>query len=53
MKCGRNYEGYSDPTASIAIGRVTREEKQRNRRRMEEKKDDERNHQDDGEKSKK
>lgn len=53
MKGGRNYEGYSDPTASIAIGNVTREEKQKNRRKAEEKKNDERNHQTDGGKSKK
>lgn len=25
--CGKNREGYSDPTASVAIGRVMREEK--------------------------
>lgn len=26
MKNGRNQEGYSDPTASIAIGQVKKEE---------------------------
>lgn len=52
MRYGKNCEGYSDPTASIAIGRVTREEKLK-RRRAEEKKNDERNHQTDGGKSKK
>lgn len=27
MKGGRNIEGYNDPTASIAIGQVRREER--------------------------
>ena len=28
MKGGRNTEGYADPTATIAVGRVAREEKE-------------------------
>lgn len=28
MKGGRNQEGYADPTATIAVGRVAREEKE-------------------------
>lgn len=28
MKGGRNQEGYADPTATIAVGRVTREQKE-------------------------
>ena len=28
MKGGRNQEGYADPTATIAVGRVAREERE-------------------------
>lgn len=28
MKGGRNQEGYADPTATIAVGRVTKEQKE-------------------------
>lgn len=28
MKGGKNFEGYADPTATIAVGRVAREEKE-------------------------
>lgn len=26
MKCGRNQEGYADSTATVAVGRVAKEE---------------------------
>ena len=29
MRTGKNHEGYSDPTASCAVGHLTHEEKQR------------------------
>ena len=32
MKGGRNIEGYSDPTASIAVGQVSREESEADKR---------------------
>lgn len=32
MKSGRNIEGYSDPTASIAVGQVSREESEADKR---------------------
>ena len=32
MKGGRNNEGYSDPTASIAVGQVSREESEADKR---------------------
>lgn len=32
MKGGRNIEGYADPTASIAVGRVSREEREVDKR---------------------
>lgn len=28
MKGGRNQEGYADPTATIAVGRVAKEERE-------------------------
>lgn len=28
MKGGRNTEGYADPTATIAVGRVAKEERE-------------------------
>ena len=28
MKGGRNQEGYADPTATIAVGRVAKEKKE-------------------------
>lgn len=28
MKGGRNQEGYADPTATIAVGRVSKEERE-------------------------
>ena len=32
VKGGRNIEGYSDPTASIAVGQVSREESEADKR---------------------
>lgn len=32
MKGGRNIEGYSDPTASIVVGQVSREESEADKR---------------------
>ena len=32
MKGGRNIEGYSDPTASIAVGQVSLEESESDKR---------------------
>lgn len=32
MKCGKNIEGYADPTASVAIGQVSREESEVDKR---------------------
>lgn len=32
MKGGRNIEGYADPTASIAVGQVSREESEADKR---------------------
>lgn len=32
VKSGRNIEGYSDPTASIAVGQVSREESEADKR---------------------
>lgn len=32
MKGGRNIEGYSDPTTSIAVGQVSREESEADKR---------------------
>lgn len=32
MKCGRNIEGYADPTATIAVGQVSREESEADKR---------------------
>ena len=32
MKGGRNIEGYSDPTATIAVGQVSREESEADKR---------------------
>lgn len=32
MKGGRNIEGYSDPTASFAVGQVSREESEADKR---------------------
>lgn len=32
MKGGRNIEGYSDPTASITVGQVSREESEADKR---------------------
>lgn len=32
MKLGRNIEGYADPTASIAVGEVSREQVDTNKR---------------------
>lgn len=32
VKGGRNIEGYADPTASIAIGQVSREESEADKR---------------------
>ena len=32
MKGGRNIEGYADPTASVAIGHVSREESDADKR---------------------
>lgn len=32
MKGGRNVEGYADPTASVAIGQVSREENETDKR---------------------
>lgn len=40
MRTGKNHEGYSDPTASCAVGHLTHEEKQREKKRKEEKKRD-------------
>lgn len=40
MRTGKNHEGYSDPTASCAVGHLTHEEKQREKKRKEEKKHD-------------
>lgn len=40
MRAGKNHEGYSDPTASCAVGHLTHEEKQREKKRKEEKKSD-------------
>lgn len=33
MRTGKNHEGYSDPTASCAVGHLTHEEKQREKKR--------------------
>lgn len=33
IKAGKNHEGYSDPTASVAVGRVSKKEKKRKRRK--------------------
>lgn len=33
MRTGKNHEGYSDPTASYAVGHLTHEEKQREKRK--------------------
>lgn len=32
MKGGKNVEGYADPTASIAVGQVSREESEADKR---------------------
>lgn len=32
MKGGRNIEGYADPTTSIAVGQVSREESETDKR---------------------
>lgn len=32
MKGGKNVEGYADPTASIAVGQVSREESETDKR---------------------
>lgn len=40
MKAGKNHEGYSDPTASYAVGHLTHEEKKKEKKRKEEKKRD-------------
>lgn len=32
MKCGRNIEGYADPTAFIAVGQVCRKESEADKR---------------------
>lgn len=32
MKGGRNIEGYADPTATIAVGQVSREESEADKR---------------------
>lgn len=36
MRTGKNHEGYSDPTASCAVGHLTHEEKQREKKRADE-----------------
>lgn len=38
MRTGKNHEGYSDPTASCAVGNLTHEEKKKEQKRKEKKK---------------
>lgn len=41
MRTGKNHEGYSDPTASCAVGHLTHEEKQREKKQREKKRKEE------------
>ena len=36
MKGGRNQEGYADPTAAIAVGRVIKEQKKQSEYELQE-----------------
>lgn len=34
MRDGKNHEGYQDPTASAAVGNVSKKEKKRKKRKV-------------------